>query len=209
MDLEGSIVAQGKKWNAENRLRQIDWPAFYYSWLQVREAKLQDVRTGRSGFRNTDQINEASLEALGKSKELAGFWDRLAPWPDVAPGIRELRKNYKVGTLSNGSIRNQEALQKFTGLPWDYLFSAEHMKSYKPDRKVYLWAAKQLKLEPHEILLVAAHEYDLDAARRVGYQTAFVQRTKESSSYYSRYDIQAQDFLDLAHQLNRLASVRP
>ena len=34
-------------------------------------------------------------------------------------------------------------------------------------------------LEPHDIPMVACHNFDLDAARGVGYRTAFVRRTDE------------------------------
>src|ERR1700730_18625418 len=39
--------------------------------------------------------------------------------------------------------------------------------------------AALLAVEPREILMVACHNFDLDAARGVGYRTAFVRRPDE------------------------------
>jgi 2-haloacid dehalogenase len=44
---------------------------------------------------------------------------------------------------------------------------------------VYLTAAEILSLTPPEIMMVAAHQDDLAAARSVGFRTAFVPRPKE------------------------------
>ena len=50
---------------------------------------------------------------------------------------------------------------------------------YKPLPEAYQRVAKLLQLEPREILMVACHNFDLDAARGVGYRTAFVFRPDE------------------------------
>ena len=42
----------------------------------------------------------------------------------------------------------------------------------QPDPEVYLGAAEVLGLQPHEVLMVAAHEDDLDAAAACGLRTA-------------------------------------
>ena len=39
--------------------------------------------------------------------------------------------------------------------------------------------AKWLQLEPNEICMVACHNFDLDAAKAVGFKTAFVKRPNE------------------------------
>jgi len=50
---------------------------------------------------------------------------------------------------------------------------------YKPIPEAYQRAAALLQLQPHEILMVACHNFDLDAARGVGYRTCFVRRPDE------------------------------
>ena len=50
---------------------------------------------------------------------------------------------------------------------------------YKPQPAAYRLAAKFLGVPPSEILMVACHNFDLDAAREQGYRTAFVRRPDE------------------------------
>jgi 2-haloacid dehalogenase len=70
-------------------------------------------------------------------------------------------------------------MAKNAGLAWDCVLSAELAKRYKPEPQVYLAAAQLLGLEPHEVMMVAAHNHDLLGAQRVGFKTAFVLRATE------------------------------
>ena len=61
---------------------------------------------------------------------------------------------------------------KFAGLPWDCVITAENAKCYKPRPAVYRTAIELLGLEPGDVMMVAAHNYDLRAARESGSRTA-------------------------------------
>jgi len=65
------------------------------------------------------------------------------------------------------------------GIDWDAIISCEMIGIYKTRPEAYGTAAKWLQLEPAEIMMVACHNFDLDAARACGYQTAFVRRPEE------------------------------
>jgi len=63
-------------------------------------------------------------------------------------------------------------------------------------------------LKPEQVMLVAAHENDLQAAKTHGLRTAFVHRPLEhgpgkasSIPQAGTFDFVAKDFLDLADQL--------
>src|SRR5260370_27873180 len=53
------------------------------------------------------------------------------------------------------------------------------LRVYKARPEAYQLAAKFLGVPPGEILMVACHNFDLDAARGQGYRTAFVRRPDE------------------------------
>ena len=53
------------------------------------------------------------------------------------------------------------------------------LRVYKPLPEAYRRAAALLGVPPGEILMVACHNFDLDAARGEGYRTAFVRRPAE------------------------------
>jgi len=87
------------------------------------------------------------------------------------------------------------------------IIGADLSKHYKPDREVYLTAASLLELQPSQIMMVAAHQDDLRAARGVGFRTAFVPRPKEgpngekNNTPDAAWDVVVPDFNALAAAL--------
>ncbi|POS78346.1 hypothetical protein DHEL01_v203251 [Diaporthe helianthi] len=131
-------------------------------------------------------------------RELSLVWHRLTPWPDSVGGLRALGTTTTGGggggegegdgglglglvtaTLSNGNRTLLEDLDAFGGLGFGRLFSAEDFGAYKPDPRVYLGAVERLGCEPGEVAMVAAHLGDLDAARKLGLRTVYVERDGE------------------------------
>jgi 2-haloacid dehalogenase len=100
------------------------------------------------------------------------------------------------------------ALAKLAGLPWDCIITAENAGCYKPRPEVYRTAITLLGLRPGELMMVAAHNYDLAAARSEGLRTAFLPRPLEYGpgqttdlSPDADWDVVADDIDDLARRL--------
>ena len=98
-------------------------------------------------------------------------------------------------------------------LGWDAVLSCEGIGKYKTLPEAYQTVAKFLRLEPHECCMVACHNFDLDAAKRSGFKTAFVGRPNEWGTAgppdpepNPQHDIIADDFSDLARQLGILTN---
>ena len=81
---------------------------------------------------------------------------------------------------------------------------------YKLLPRSYELAAAYLQLRPEECCMVACHPFDLDAAKKVGFKTAFVRRPLEWGSVPApespgvsgvEYDIEVEDFSSLAERL--------
>jgi 2-haloacid dehalogenase len=96
-------------------------------------------------------------------------------------------------------------MAKNAGLPWDLILSAELFEHYKPDKETYLGAARLLSLEPHEVLMVAAHNGDLKAARSHGLMTAFVARPTEYGPHQKRDFKADEDWTYVVESFNQLA----
>jgi len=64
-------------------------------------------------------------------------------------------------------------------IDWDAVISCEMLGIYKPRPEAYQRTAQFLQSAPGDILMVACHNFDLDAARGEGYRTAFVHRPAE------------------------------
>ena len=99
-------------------------------------------------------------------------------------------------------------LARYAGLPWDCILGAEIARDYKPKPEVYLASARALRLDPDEVMMIAAHNGDLAAARDAGLRTAFVPRLTEYGPEQATdleaeadWDIVAEDFRDLAEKL--------
>jgi len=153
---------------------------------------------------------EFKITGLNESEKdhLNHVWHRLRPWPDSISGLTRLRKRFILATLSNGNVALLTNIAKNAGLPWDCILSAELVKHYKPDREVYQMAADLLGIRPDQMMMVAAHNSDLRAAREVGLRTAFVVRPMEFGAAGnpdltpdSSFDLVATDFNDLSDQL--------
>jgi 2-haloacid dehalogenase len=128
-------------------------------------------------------------------------WHLLSPWPDAVEGLTQLRHDYIIGPLSNGSVRQLANMAKFGGLPWDVIFGADTFHTYKPAPALYQGAIELIGSPAETILLVAAHNNDLQAAQQQGMRTAFLHRPTEDPAPTGDYDFVASDFLDLASQL--------
>jgi 2-haloacid dehalogenase len=185
---------------------------------------MNQVRTGELPWTNLDGLHRRTLDQLLAGRELAGTgldgldeaerawlttcWHRLDPWPDAVAGLERLKERYIIAAFSNGNVALLVNMAKWGGLPWDFVFSAELFRHYKPDPQTYLGAAGLLSLSPAEVMLVAAHNDDLIAADGLGLATAFVPRpgdlgpnhqaNQEPARPYSRV---AADFGGLASQL--------
>lgn len=134
-------------------------------------------------------------------------WEKLPPWPDSFGGLTTIRNHMPIAPCSNGSIALMTALARFGGLPWDCILGAEIAEGYKPDPKVYQRSCAALRLAPADVVMVAAHNDDLAAARAAGLRTAFIPRPDEKGpglgevEATSDWDFVADDLQALAPML--------
>ncbi len=99
-------------------------------------------------------------------------------------------------------------LARYAGLPWDAILGAELAGDYKPKPKVYLASAEALGLTPGEVMMVAAHNDDLEAAQALGFKTGFFPRPREYGANQTKdleaggdWDVIAADLGDLARRM--------
>src|SRR6185436_11864328 len=137
-------------------------------------------------------------------------WHRLDPWPDVREGLGRLKRTRIIAPCSNGNIALMVNMAKRAGLPWDCILGAETARSYKPMPEAYLAACRHLGLPPAEVMMVAAHNADLKAAKAQGLSTAFVPRATEHGAGQKTnlaadpgvVDLAVSDFVELAARLD-------
>ncbi|HRI18780.1 MAG TPA: haloacid dehalogenase type II [Burkholderiaceae bacterium] len=186
VDWHGSIVRELQALHP-----QIDADAFALAWRAGYQPAMQRVRSGEVGWTTIDALNRRILDdellprfGLTQLDEAARahlnrVWHRLDPWPDVVAGLTRLKKRFTICTLSNGNLALLAAMAKHAALPWDLILSAEVFRAYKPQPEAYLGVAQVFGVAPGEVMLVAAHQDDLAAARACGLATAYVERPLE------------------------------
>lgn len=218
VDWRSGVVRDGQALGAARGLA-VDWPAFADAWRAGYQPAMARVRRGGLPWTNLDGLNRSILDELVPRfglESLSGAdldhlnraWHRLDPWPDALAGLRKLKSRFTIATLSNGNVALLVAMARRARLPWDCVLSAEMFRHYKPDAEVYLGAAAWLGVAPGELLMVAAHPSDLEAAARAGLMTAYVPRPLEHGAGHGsepggegRFDLVATDFRDLAARL--------
>jgi len=173
----------------EQRLPNVDANAMTLAWRDGYAPAMAKVNASNDWVLLDElhrRILDSVLENFGEGsvpehtrQELTQAWHRLSAWPDSVRGISRLKTRYTVCSLSNGNLGLLTNMAKQAGLPWDCVLSAEIFRRYKPDPAAYLGGAKIFAVEPNEVMLVAAHQNDLDAASACGLQTAFIERPAE------------------------------
>ncbi len=218
VDWRGSLIAELGDWGAARGLAA-DWAGLVDDWRAAYGPSMDRVRRGDLPWTKLDDLHRASLDTLlprfgldaldeAARGHLTLAWHRLRPWPDSVPGLTRLKRRFIIGPLSNGNVALLLNMAKSAGLPWDMICAAELFHHYKPDPETYLGAASLLGLEPAEVMMAAAHNGDLAAARRCGLRTAFFPRPTEYGPRQVRdyaadsdWDVVASDIMDLATQL--------
>lgn len=110
---------------------------------------------------------------------LVRAWHHMSAWPDVPEALQRLKSRYEVCVLANGTTRLQLDLARSSGLTFDLLLSSQVLGCTKPDPGMYVQALDLFGLKPEQSVMVAAHAYDLRAAKAVGMRTIYIQRTTE------------------------------
>ena len=185
VDWHGSIAREVNAMNLG-----VDGGEFALAWRAGYQPAMKRVMSGELGWTLIDDLHRMILdEILGKfrithldeaqKRHLNKVWHRLDAWPDSVAGLTRLKTRFTICSLSNGNLGLLTNMAKRAGLPWDCVLSAEVFKAYKPHPSTYLGVAKVFDLEPQEVMLVAAHQDDLAAARASGLQTAYIERPLE------------------------------
>lgn len=201
VDWRGTIISEGKRL-AGDRCPDVNWDAFATAWMRRYGKHVQltpywrplDAMLKEAYSEISEQHGLASLP-IEAAEELSTVWSRLKPWPDAVTGFERLDGHFRLVAFTNANVKMLHSLEASSGLPWDQLISAEHVKRYKPDPAVYQLLIDWTGGNPESVMLVAAHCFDLNAARSHGMRTALITREGEPGSDPSGLDHEATSIL--------------
>ena len=138
-----------------------------------------------------DDSHRFTLEALVKEEGLDAFTEEdihtiaydtphnFKCWPDFPAVLPRLRQKYICASFTILSYRLIIDTARANGISWDAVLSCEGIGTYKILPEAYQAAARYLQLDVNQVCMVACHNFDLDAAKAVGFKTAFVRRPDE------------------------------
>lgn len=213
LDLTGSLEAPTGEFLSELG-SSMTGAQFYPQWrARQRIEQYQDsmMMLGHSGYLETCRRALAyTLRANGirfereQTVRFMGVWQDLSPYPDSLEGLGRLSEKYRLVALSNGEPDYLAHLVKNRiRFDFDSVISVEEAGAFKPHPGVYRAAARILDAEPNEIMMVAAHSFDIMGARVCGFRGAFVNRYRLPYEDTEKYmpDLVVDDFNRLADRL--------
>ena len=146
------------------------------------------------------------VSMLGEEKNLIlSTLRKLRPYPEVAQNLQRLRDaGLRLATLTNSTAQAAEAQLTHAGLRdhFEQVISADEIHCFKPSPEVYHQAARRLSVEPGQVRLVAAHDWDVTGALRAGCAAAFVARPGQVMNPFGpQPDIKGADLGEVAEQI--------
>lgn len=103
----------------------------------------------------------------------------LQPHPDVVPALTRLKKDgYRMVSFTNSSAKAVATQLAFAQLEsfFEAQLSIEDLGKFKPHRDAYDWAARKMKADGKNCILIAAHGWDVAGANWTGWRSGFISR---------------------------------
>ena len=147
-------------------------------------------------------------------RERADFGASVANWPafaDSASALARLRTKYRLYTITNCDDDLYEGPAAKLGNPWDGIFAAGTIGSYKPDPANFLYAFERIPFPKERILHVAQSLFhDHQTAQALGMRSVWVNRRGEAPTgggatpaTTAHFDLEVPDMATLARLLVR------
>jgi len=118
---------------------------------------------------------------MAKEYFLAESMKHWIPFPDTVKSLKLLKGKYKLGILSNVDNDLFAYSSQFLDMDFDFLFTAEEIRSYKPSIQNFEFVVNNIGLPKDKILHVAQSLYhDVVPAKSLGISTVWVNRRHDS-----------------------------
>jgi 2-haloacid dehalogenase len=186
LDWHGGIAAALAECGARRSV-EADWHALANDY---RRRSLKRMLGAIEPDFNIDDVHRDMLDEILRDngitvfssedrRAIAARWHELDSWPDFVPALARLRQRYVCVSFTILTLTLVIDVSRRNRIDWDAVIPCEMLGVYKTRPQAYQRAARLLGAPSSKILMVACHNFDLDAARGEGYRTAFVRRPAE------------------------------
>ena len=121
---------------------------------------------------------ESELNSLAASIQ---NWE---PFPDTVEALKALKERYKLTIISNIDNDLFAYTAKKLAVDFDWIITAEQVKSYKPSLQNFEFALQQMGISSDKLLHVAQSVYhDIVPAKTLGLTTVWVNRRQGKDGF--------------------------
>jgi 2-haloacid dehalogenase len=167
-----AVTAEAEAVSLQWRTKQLE-----YTWLRSLMSRYVDF------WAVTDEALRFALKRMGikvtseQHAALLAAYLHLSAYPEVPAALAGLAPRPCM-ILSNGSPHMLEAVVASSGLEgqFTHIISADLVKVYKPDPRVYALAPDALGLPKEAIVFVSSNGFDIMGAKAYGFQVAWINR---------------------------------
>jgi 2-haloacid dehalogenase len=145
-------------------------------YLRYREILARCLRALCAAYGVTP--SETEIRVFARS---VGEWPAF---PDSGPALTRLAQCYRLGVITNCDDDLFAASARRLGAEFDWVVTAEQVRSYKPSPRNFELALDRIGLPPQRVLHVAQSLFhDHVPARRLGLATAWVDRRRGKAGF--------------------------
>lgn len=104
---------------------------------------------------------------------------RLDPFPDAARALDQLRDaGHRLVTLTNSGAQGGRDTLEAAGLAdrFERFLGVDAVRTFKPHPRTYAYALAELGARSDEVVMVAAHAWDVTGAKHAGLRTVWIAR---------------------------------
>ncbi|HEY9603348.1 MAG TPA: haloacid dehalogenase type II [Allocoleopsis sp.] len=141
-----------------------------------------DYLNYREVLRRVMQVFGETFDFEPSESELDALADSIQDWqpfPDTIAALQALKKRYKLTIISNIDDDLFAATAKKLQVEFDWIVTAQQVKSYKPSLQNFALAIERMGIAPEKLLHIAQSIYhDIIPAKSIGLTTVWVNRRK-------------------------------
>jgi len=149
-----------------------------YTWLRSLMDRYADFsRVTQDALEHTCAALALTLDAQG-GQALMEAYGHLTLYPDTREALGALA-DHRLAILSNGAPAALASLVRHAGLSgwFEAVLSADAVRIFKPDPRVYALAVERLGLPAGDVAFVSSNFWDIAGATRFGFRTFWINRS--------------------------------
>lgn len=189
LDVHAAMAKHADRLGPNWRQISADWRAKQVEYIWVR------TLIGPSHHRDFWRLTHEALEVVceihgvsdtGLKADILASYRRLDAYPDAVEMLKTLKeRGTQTAILSNGEPDMLHEAVDAAGLAplLDAVLSAEAVRVFKPDPRIYRLAARRFHLAPREMGFVSSNPWDAFGAYELGFRAIRINRTGAPDEY--------------------------